>query len=367
MPIPISFRAQQTSNTSGTGTLTLIAAAGNRRAIATATGSVSTCVSYVVSLPGTNEWEVGIGVHNGANPGTLTRVAVTSNYLGTTSLVAFSAGTKDVFLTLMPGQRGTVGFTGATTASLADVGAILNFTGSASVTLSLPGAATVPIGSGYMVRNAGSEGAVLTIDPSGAETIGGATTLLVFTGETCEIFATATGWLSTGVASTALVKTNAVTAVGNVDFVLPSSAVAYQIKFFCTLSSAGQLLLRTSTNGGSTFSAGASDYNRAYIHTLGASGSNISADVGSSILLSGSSPSVSPVHGTAEIFPGDGAQGAQVYQCQSKFVDTGGAVIGTGSFAGNRVAAGAVNAIRLLPSSGNFAAAGYISLFAIRT
>ena len=367
MPLPLAFLTKQYTDTAGTGTVTLGASDARFRTIATATGSVSTAVGYRVSLDGSNEWEIGVGVQNGSATGTLTRPTILANHLGTTAAVSFSAGRKDVQLVSFPGQRQTLGFTGATTAALIDLGSLLNFTGSSSATLTLPAAATVPLGAGYLVRNAGSAGAVLTIDGNASEVVGAATTLLLFSGESVELFATATGWNHTGLPAVGLVKTTAVTAVAAIDFVLPSSGMLYDFALSSvTLTSAGQLVFRTSTDGGSNFDAGGSDYGRSYTYTSGASTTTSGNNSGSSILLSTSGPAGNVIDGRGAFAPGNGAYGARVTGCATYSLDSGGSLLNRGSFDGNRVATGAVNAIRFLPSSGSFTAGGFISLYARR-
>lgn len=367
MPLPLAFLTKQYTDTAGTGTLTLGTSSAEFRPIATATGSVSTAVGYRASLEGSAQWEIGVGVHNGANPGTLTRPTILGNHLGTTAAVSFSAGRKDVQLITFPGQRQTLGFTGGATAALVDLGSILNFTGSSSATLTLPAAATVPLGAGYLVRNAGSAGAVLTIDGNASELVGPATTLLLFSGESVELFATATGWTTSGLSGVALVSRKVPTVAAALDFVLPSSSLVYEVVFnSVVMSSAAQLCMRTSTDGGATFDSAAGNYGRSYTIATGASTTTSGNDTGVYMLLSTSGPSNNVIHGRGDFSPGDGAYGARMTRCITYSIDSGGSLSNSGTFNGNRVGTGAVNAIRFLPSSGNFAATGFVSLYARR-
>ena len=366
MPLPLAFLTKQYTDTAGTGTLTRGTSSAEFRPIATATGSVSTAVGYRASLEGSAQWEIGVGVHNGANPGTLTRPTILANHLGTTAAVSFSAGRKDVQLVSFPGQRQTLGFTTTATAALVDLGSILDFTGSAATTLTLPAAATVPVGVGYMIRNSGSSGAWLTVDGNASELVGVATAQILLSGETMEIFSTGTGWSHTALPSQALVRTIAGTAVGNIDFALPSTVMLYRLEFALTLGSAAALLLRTSVDGGATFASSAGNYDRAWSATAGASSANTGADAGTAMLLTITGAANTPVYGSADLFPGDGAFGAQLYNVGSKWTDSGGALAGIGTLGGNRAVLGAVNAVRVLPSSGNFVAGGFVSLYARR-
>lgn len=123
-----------------------------------------------------------------------------STKLATTAFVAGTASSAS-----LPGQLGNAGKflitdgtnaswehaqvitrntqTAAYTAVAGDRGDLINWTGSSNATLSLTAAATLGDGWYCYVKNAGT--AVLTIDPNGAETIDGATTLAVYPGQIC--------------------------------------------------------------------------------------------------------------------------------------------------------------------------------------
>lgn len=75
------------------------------------------------------------------------------------------------------------------TVTVADRGDLIECT--ATLTLSLPAAATAGKGFDLLVECAGG---VTTIDPSGAETIGGASTLLLYRGDKVRITCTGTAW-----------------------------------------------------------------------------------------------------------------------------------------------------------------------------
>lgn len=86
----IANRVQETTNTTGTGTLTLSGASSGYRSFATAFGLSAKCY-YVID--GGSEWEIGIGT---TGSGTLTRDTVLASS-NSGSLVTFSSGTKRVF------------------------------------------------------------------------------------------------------------------------------------------------------------------------------------------------------------------------------------------------------------------------------
>jgi hypothetical protein len=93
MPLIVKDRVQETSSTAGTGTLTLSGAVSSFSTFSSAIGNGNTTYYSIV---GGTEWEVGIGT---VAAGTLSRDTVLSNSLGTTALVNFAAGVKNVFVT----------------------------------------------------------------------------------------------------------------------------------------------------------------------------------------------------------------------------------------------------------------------------
>jgi hypothetical protein len=188
MPIP-AYRAKQSTNTTGTGTIVLAAAETNARNFSAAYGASSRRIMYAISWA--NGFEIGLGDFDGGTPGNLTRATVlASSNAG--ALVTLPAGTKDVFAVFDPAAREVVSISGTATLALADLGNAVVFTGASAATLNLPAVATAPTGSGWMVRNAGT--AALTLDPSGAETINGAATLVLQAGQAAFIFDGGAAW-----------------------------------------------------------------------------------------------------------------------------------------------------------------------------
>lgn len=85
-------RVKETTETTGTGAITLAGASAGYRSFASVMSAADTCHYCIV---GNNEWEVGLGTYDT----TLARTTViASSNAG--SAVNFSAGTKDVFITL---------------------------------------------------------------------------------------------------------------------------------------------------------------------------------------------------------------------------------------------------------------------------
>lgn len=86
-------RVQETTTTTGTGTITLAGAVTGYQAFSSAYSNGDR-VSYAI-VGSSTEWEVGEGTYSA---GTLTRENVISSSAGAGTLVNFSAGTKSVWV-----------------------------------------------------------------------------------------------------------------------------------------------------------------------------------------------------------------------------------------------------------------------------
>lgn len=95
MALVLADRVRETTTTTGTGTVTLAGAVTGFQSFA-AIGNANTTY-YTIAGQGTNEWEVGLGTYT-ASGTTLSRDTVLASS-NSGSLVNFSAGTKDVFVT----------------------------------------------------------------------------------------------------------------------------------------------------------------------------------------------------------------------------------------------------------------------------
>jgi len=93
MALIIKDRVQETSSTTGTGTLTLAGAVTGYQSFSSIGNGNTTY--YVIYVPGGSDWEVGIGTYTSSGT-TLSRTTVLASSNGG-SLVNFSAGTKNVF------------------------------------------------------------------------------------------------------------------------------------------------------------------------------------------------------------------------------------------------------------------------------
>jgi hypothetical protein len=94
MALVIADRVREQSTTTGTGTITLTGAVIGFQTFSSAIGNGNTTY-YTISNPGTTEWEVGVGT---VSAGQLARTTILSSS-NAGSLVIFTAGTKDVFVT----------------------------------------------------------------------------------------------------------------------------------------------------------------------------------------------------------------------------------------------------------------------------
>ncbi len=96
MPLVLADRVQETSATTGTGTLTLAGAVLGYQTFAAGIGSGNTCYYTITNAAGS--WEVGIGT---VGTGTLARTTLLSSSTG--SFISFT-GTLNVFVTY-PAER----------------------------------------------------------------------------------------------------------------------------------------------------------------------------------------------------------------------------------------------------------------------
>lgn len=354
MPIP-ALRAKQSTTTTGTGTLTLLAAASAARGFQAAFGTSSIVVRYVIS--GATYYEVGIGTFNGGSPGTLTRSTVlASSNAG--SLVSLPAGTSDVFAYIDVNDRRLLESTSTSlTLTLADLGNLVLWTGSSAGTITLPAIATVPPGAQIDIRHAGT--AALTLDGNASETINGSTTLALIPGDAVTLIAATGGWFTAQPLPEAQwIRSVSISAASSQDFTLPAGFSRYGLDLYnlSVSTSAAKLLLRTSTDGGSSFAASASDYGYGYGFTQMASSpgnSTTSADNSIDLVAALNNSDTRNVV-RVMILPGSASTPAYVF-ADAAVIDSSPAfrLIST---IGSRAANGLVNAVRLLTSAGNFTA-----------
>ena len=93
MALVLADRVQETSSTSGTGTLTLSGASAGFQTFSTGIGNTNTTY-YVISDPIANVWEVGLGT---VGAGTLSRDTVYANSSGDTSPLTLAGNSSYVW------------------------------------------------------------------------------------------------------------------------------------------------------------------------------------------------------------------------------------------------------------------------------
>lgn len=103
MAFVLADRVKETTTTTGTGTITLAGAATGYQSFSAVGNGNSTF--YCIAGQSGSEWEVGIGTYTSAGT-TLSRDTVLASS-NSGSLVTFSAGTKDVFVTYPAGKAAT--------------------------------------------------------------------------------------------------------------------------------------------------------------------------------------------------------------------------------------------------------------------
>ena len=107
MALVLKDRVKETSTTTGTGTFTLAGASTGYQSFS-AVGNGNTTY-YAIALQGGSEWEVGIGTYTSSGTTVARTTVLASSNSG--SAVNFSAGTKDVFVT-MPADKSVTGSPG---------------------------------------------------------------------------------------------------------------------------------------------------------------------------------------------------------------------------------------------------------------
>jgi len=101
MAFVVADRVQETTTSTGTGTITLAGAANGFQSFAVIGDGNTT--TYTIADATGSDWEVGIGTYTTSSGTQLSRdIVLSSSNSG--SLVNFSAGTKNVFVTL-PSSR----------------------------------------------------------------------------------------------------------------------------------------------------------------------------------------------------------------------------------------------------------------------
>lgn len=150
-----------------------------------------------------------------------------------------------------------------------------------------------------------------------------------------------------------------------VDITLPAGFAQFRLTAYqVLLSSSAQVLARTSTNNGSSYDSGASDYGRAY--SFQAATLNAGQSAGASIFVTDANAANSVITFNGILHPGAAsASGARLYG-QSAGLNTAATEYYSGHFSGGRNATGRITNIRFLLSAGNFVNGSVIVLEGLR-
>ena len=139
-------RVQETTTTTGTGTVTLAGASTGFQSFA-AVGNGNSTFYTIADASGSN-WEVGIGTYTSSGT-TLSRDTVLSSS-NAGSLVNFSAGTKNVFVTF-PASSTLYALNNTTIATNGVIPSGANATALGPITINTGKAVTVPTGQAWLI------------------------------------------------------------------------------------------------------------------------------------------------------------------------------------------------------------------------
>jgi len=250
-----------------------------------------------------------------------------------------------------------------------DNGKIFEYT-SGTFSQTLDAAATLKEGWSVYVFNSGT--GVITLDPDSAELIEGAATLALYNGDSATIICTGTAFetVLTRAPGMRLISTATASSSASVSFTGMSSLYdEYEIHMFNVKpqTDTANLLMRTSTNGGSSYDSGASDYAYAISDWSTAGTSVGAASTGATAILIansvGNDTNENGVSGQAVLCTPASAIYATVHFSTAFRASNGSLYIGNG--AGQRLAAADVDAIQFLFSSGNITS-GEFKLYGVR-
>ena len=151
MTLVVKDRVKETTSTTGTGTLTLGGASAGFQSFSVIGDGNTTYYAIVNATAG--EWEVGVGTYT-ASGTTLSRDTVFESS-NSGSLVNFSAGNKDVFVTY-PAERSVIGGMGyaenaATITQSSTINAGNNAVSAGPITINSGVSVTVPSGSRWAI------------------------------------------------------------------------------------------------------------------------------------------------------------------------------------------------------------------------
>ena len=146
MAFVLADRVQETTTTTGTGTVTLAGASTGFQSFAAVGNGNSTF--YTIADASGSDWEVGIGTYTSSGT-TLSRDTVLSSS-NSGSLVNFSAGTKNVFVTF-PASSTLFALNNTTIATNGVIPSGANATALGPITINTGKAVTVSTGQAWLI------------------------------------------------------------------------------------------------------------------------------------------------------------------------------------------------------------------------
>jgi hypothetical protein len=239
MAFVVADRVKETSTTTGTGAMALAGAVLGFQSFASGVGNNNTTY-YAIYNQSVAEWEVGFGTLDATSANLARTTVLASSNSG--SLVAFTAGTKEVFVT-QPATRTLVQVSGGATTN-----GVLFYTGSGIAAAT--GALTFN-GADFATTGSATAGSFSTAGASTAGSFSTAGTVTATGTATAGSFSTAGTITATGTATAAsLIPTSSTAptngvylpAANTVGFATNSTGVVY-------INSSGNLLVGTPTSG----------------------------------------------------------------------------------------------------------------------
>jgi len=245
------------------------------------------------------------------------------------------------------------------------------------ITITLPAAAS---SSGQRVVVTKTDASVnsVIVDANGSELIAGSLTLTLFTQyQSLVLICDGSGWLvEGGLPRKQLIQTLVASSSATLDFAIGIDSAFNSYEFVLSnvipATDASSLYVRTSSNAGSSYDAGASDYhfigaayNSSGVSAIGNStGAAFGYIAGTSGVYSVDNASTSGVSGVMHVTNPSSTAAYKLLMTDTNYVGDGGTI---NRFIGSthRRSTSAINAIRFLFSSGNIAS-GSISLYGIR-
>jgi hypothetical protein len=146
MAFVLADRVQETTTTTGTGTVTLAGASTGFQSFA-AVGNGNTTFYTIADSSGSN-WEIGIGTYTSSGT-TLSRDTVLSSS-NSGSLVDFPAGTKNVFVTF-PASSTLYALNNTTIAASGVIPSGVNATALGPITINTSKSVTVSSGQAWLI------------------------------------------------------------------------------------------------------------------------------------------------------------------------------------------------------------------------